>query len=43
MVWVGISYISTALAGYELVNEPWAGDIYGHFDQLAPREYGYKD
>jgi len=23
--------------GYELLNEPWAGDIYRHLDQLEPR------
>ena len=26
-------------AGYELLNEPWAGDIYTHLDQLEPRMY----
>lgn len=24
--------------GYELLNEPWAGDIYRHPDHLEPRE-----
>lgn len=24
-------------AGYELLNEPWAGDIYRHLDQLETR------
>ena len=24
--------------GYELINEPWAGDVYRHPDQLSPRE-----
>lgn len=24
--------------GYELLNEPWAGDIYGHLDQVEPRQ-----
>jgi hypothetical protein len=24
--------------GYELINEPWAGDIYRHPDQLLPGE-----
>ncbi len=23
---------------YELLNEPWAGDVYRHPDQLEPRE-----
>ena len=22
--------------GYELLNEPWAGDVYGHPDHLEP-------
>ena len=26
-------------SGYELINEPWAGDIYRHPDQLAPCEW----
>ena len=26
------------ILGYELINEPWAGDIYGHPDQLEARE-----
>lgn len=25
--------------GYEILNEPWAGDIYGHPDQLEPRMF----
>ena len=25
--------------GYELLNEPWAGDIYRHIDQVEPRKY----
>ena len=24
--------------GYELLNEPWAGDVYRHPDQLEPRK-----
>ena len=27
------------ILGYELINEPWAGDIYGHPDQLEAREF----
>ena len=26
------------LLAYELLNEPWAGDVYRHPDQLEPRE-----
>lgn len=26
------------ILGYELLNEPWAGDIYRHPNQLEPRE-----
>ena len=27
--------------GYELLNEPWAGDVYRHPNQLEPREYSH--
>ena len=25
--------------GYELLNEPWAGDIYSHIDQAEPSQF----
>ena len=25
--------------GYELLNEPWAGDVYRHPDQLKPSKF----
>ena len=25
--------------GYELINEPWAGDLYSHPDQAEPRTF----
>ena len=28
----------THTPGYELINEPWAGDIYSHPNQLEPRQ-----
>lgn len=28
---------SPYVLGYELLNEPWAGDIYTHLDQVEPR------